>query len=83
MRNCFRSLAVIQVNPGSSEVIKIAPEAKTSAVDAFLDATNVDGQHGVMHELTFVFREDGFDQTSVYQTPDGALDTSTLHFVRE
>jgi hypothetical protein len=30
-RTVFRSLAVIQVNPGSSKVIKISAEAKTSA----------------------------------------------------
>lgn len=47
------------------------------------EATNVTSDQSVMQRLTFTFRADGsFDQESVYKTPTGALDTTTLRFVR-
>ncbi len=51
-------------------------------VFAFLDATNVAPDQGVMVALTVALQGDAFDQESVYRTPTGDPDTTRLHFVR-
>jgi hypothetical protein len=49
----------------------------------FLDATNVAAGQGVMQKLVFTLRPDSFDQESVYRESTGAMEKTTLHFVRQ
>jgi hypothetical protein len=51
----------------------------------FASATNATSDQSVMQTLAFAFRADSadsFDQESVYRTPSGELEASTLHFQR-
>ncbi len=49
---------------------------------AYLDATNLASDQDVMRRLSFVFKDDGFDQESVYRDPKGSESSTTLHFHR-
>ena len=68
-----------QGNQARLKAIEAKPE---KVVFAFLDATNVNGEQGVMHRLAFVFRPDGFDQETTYVSAQGTEDSTTLHFFR-
>jgi len=48
----------------------------------YLDATNVDPEQSVMHELVFVLGPDTLERTEVYQAHDGTRETSVLRLVR-
>lgn len=49
---------------------------------SFLDVTNLAPDQEVMRKLSFVFKDDGFDQESVYRDPRGTESATTLHFQR-
>ncbi len=67
---------------GNQVRLKATVATSEKVTFTFLDATNVDGEQSVMRQLTFVLRPDGFDQESIYQSPRGELEATTLHFVR-
>src|SRR5687767_14398343 len=51
---------------GNQARLKATEATREKVTFALLDATNVTDEQGVMQKLTFVFREDAFDQESVY-----------------
>jgi hypothetical protein len=60
-----------------------ATQASRERVDfSFLDATNLAADQDVMRRLSFVFRDDGFDQEMVYRDPRGTESKAILHFER-
>ncbi len=69
-----------QGNQARLKAVEVAP---SRAVFRFLDATNVGPEQGVMRELEVRVGADGFEQRSVYRSPDGADGADVLHFVRE
>lgn len=54
---------------GNQARLKAVKATRDSIVFRLLDATNVNGDQGVMQQLAFTFRADGFDQQSIYREP--------------
>jgi hypothetical protein len=67
---------------GNQAHLRATEASPARVVFELVEATNVTSDQSVMQRLTFSFREGGFDQESVYKTPSGKLDTTTLRFVR-
>jgi hypothetical protein len=68
---------------GNQARLKAVEAGADRVVFAYLDATNVGADDGVMHRLVVALHGDAFDQESVYRSGSGESDVSTLHFVRE
>lgn len=67
---------------GNQAHLRATQASPERVVLELVEATNVASDQAVMQKLTFAFRADGFDQESVYKAPSGALETTTLRFVR-
>ena len=67
---------------GNQVRLRVSAVSPGRVAFTYLDATNVDPNQSVMHELVFVLGPGTLERTEVYQAHDGARDTSVLRFVR-
>lgn len=68
---------------GNQARLRATETTADRVVFEFVDVTNEGPEQSVMVKLVFQLRPDGFDQESSYRDKSGAVEATTLHFVRE